>query len=438
MSALIEKLRPLWHHELTKFIIIGILIRFALIPYFGWPDDLNAYCNSLIYFTNGFSPYAVHASCYPPFIYFILYPIFTLAHLVGLNPGYQFVPEAANTGALTGMVGANIVNPTFLILWKIPSLCFDVLTGLLIYRFAKELSDNPKLPKLAFLIWFFNPFTLSITYLHGAYDVIAAFFILLGVYLVYKEHYLFAGLGFGLGILVKLYPAYIALPIIFLLLFRGVLTRRRTFEFKSNAINCGWFVLGIAIPLLLFAPLLIDYFHLMFYSVAPEIEMGGGMRGLSRMATIFYPVAALALSLILCRFLKWTPERSASNMLFAIILFAGLIFPIIGGVVPQYLLGILPLLVVLAMRRRWFFLPYALISVGGLVFLLSLQSPYAFLFPLATYTNVCTPGMISDHILSYMAHPELRGNLISGARLIITLSSLGAVFLGVRHLWRGG
>ena len=124
-----ETLRLILGHELTVIMIIGILLRIIIMPYFGWPHDMSTYCSSVIWFANGYNPYAVYASLYPPFIYFITFPIFNIAHWIGLSPGYHYVASAANTGAFTGMVSPNQVNPSFLFLWKIPNLCFDLLTG---------------------------------------------------------------------------------------------------------------------------------------------------------------------------------------------------------------------------------------------------------------------------------------------------------------------
>ncbi len=433
-------------HELIGPTIIGILLRLALMPYFSDPFDLGTYCSSLIWFANGYNPYAVYASVYPPFIYFILFPLFSLAHWIGLSPGYNYVPEAANTGTVTGMVSANQANPSFLVLWKLPHLSFDLLTGLLIYRFVKELTDNPRMPKYSFVMWLFNPLTLAISYFHGAFDVIVAFFILLGIFLIYNLKYFSAGLSFGLGTLTKLSPIYVGVPLAVMILFKGVLSGPRTYSLKANALDFSKFLAGLVTSLLFFAPVLIKYFQLMFFGVAPESSVGGlnqwfaavnprlswqpaeSVANLLQKILLLYPIVILVICLLLCRFLRWNYEKSNKNILFAAVLFTCLTYLFLPVVVqPQYLLWILPLLVVLSTIRSKFLLPFSMLSIAGLAFYLSIQGPYAVLYPLAIHTPLYTAEQVSNNILYYMNRP---GVIAPFLRQDLLLLFGGTAFLG--------
>ncbi|MEM3594857.1 MAG: glycosyltransferase 87 family protein [Candidatus Jordarchaeaceae archaeon] len=417
-------------------MLMGVLLRFTLMPYFSDPYDLGTYCSSVIWFVNGYNPYAVYASLYPPFIYFITFPIFNIAYWIGLSPGYHYVASAANTGAFTGMVSPNQVNPTFLFLWKIPNLCFDLLTGLLIYRFAKELTDNPKMPKRAFILWFFNPLTLTISYLHGAFDVIAAFFIILGTYLLYKQKCFPAGLSFGLGILTKLSPLYVSFPFAVMTLLKDTPNRPIIHTLKANMQTFTKFAAGLAAPLLLFSPMLIEYFHLMLFGVASESSLGGlnqwffavnpkwGWRATQISAEIvqkiflFYPIIISIICLILLR--KWNYKQNSKKTLFTATLFTCLIYLFIPTTVqPQYLLWILPLLVTLSTINRKFLLPLSLVSFAGTAFYLSVQSPYAILYPLAIYTPLYTPEQVSANIIYYMKLPGIISPLLQLDLLLI-------------------
>lgn len=440
-------LRRTFSHELTGLMIIGILVRLVLIPYLAWPSDVNAFCYWLTWFFNGINPYTVHAGMYPPFIYFFSLPPFTIARWLGLSPGYYYIAEAANTGAITGMVSANQVNPAFLILWKLPLLCFDILTALLIYRFAKELTNNPKVAKTAFILWFFNPLVLSVSYLHGGIDVIAAFFILLGIFLVYRGHYLSSGLSFGLGILSKLSPVYIAFPLAVIILFRGIWGSTHSHHIKTNALEFSKFAAGVALCLLPFTPMLVDYFRLMYLGVATEIVISGGLNqwffaanfrgwwwvnshiGTIQKVSFFYPLICFGVSLALCRFLRWDLGRDKSNILFSAVLFVGLSYifmPI--PINPQYFMWILPLLVLLSMKRSGFTIPLAILSLVGPLFYFAIQAPHAFLFPVAIYTPLCTPEWVSSSILHFMFLPGIIEPFLRQDILLIT-GGLGFVAL---------
>ncbi|MFX0198429.1 MAG: hypothetical protein ACFFCW_20100 [Candidatus Hodarchaeota archaeon] len=458
VSIILHSLRS---HELTGLVIIGILLRLALMPYFSDPYDLSTYCSSLILFANGYNPYAIYASLYPPFIYFILFPLFNLAHWIGLSPGYNYVPEAANTGTVTGMVSANQVNPSFLVLWKLPHLSFDLLTGLLIYRFVKELTDNPKMPKYSFVIWFFNPFTLAISYFHGAFDVIVAFFILLGTFLIYNRKYFSAGLSFGLGTLTKLSPIYVGVPLAVMILVKGVLSSPRTNNLKADALDFSKFAAGLVTPLLLFASVLIEYFQLMFFGVAPESSVGGlnqwfiavdprlswqpaeSAANILQKILLLYPVIILVICLLLCRFLRWNYGQSNKNILFAAALFTCLTYLFLPVVVqPQYLLWILPLLVVLSTIRSKFLLPLGMLSIAGLAFYLSIQGPYAVLYPLAIHTPLYTAEQVSSNILYYMNRPGVIAPFLRQDLLLLFggtgfLGQLITIYYAVKSIRRG-
>jgi len=414
-------------HELAGLIIVGVLLRMVLMPYFSSPYDTSAYCSSLIWFMNGYSPYAVGASIYPPLIYFFLFPLFNLAQWMGLSPAYHLIPEAANAGTVTGLISAYQVNPSFLILWKIPILCFDLLTGLLIYYFVRILSPNSKMPKWCFVIWFFNPFALTISYINGAYDVIAAFFLLLGTFFVYNQTYFWAGLSFGLGTLTKLSPIYIAFPIAAILLF-GILNRSRR-DLKVNVFSFFRFVAGFLVPLLALAPMTIEYFQRMSEWMVNEVSISGGLNqwffavdlnagwkfinsnlGIIKSVFIYYPLISLIICFLMYRLLKWNRERSSKNVLFVAVLFTALTYSFMAtSVQPQYLVWILPLLIALSSLRREFYWPLGLLSFAGLAFLFSIQGFHAVLYPLASYTPLCTPGQVSNEILHYVNTAGIMG-----------------------------
>jgi hypothetical protein len=413
------KLKLIVSHELTGIVVIGVLLRLVLMPYFSDPYDLGTYCSSVIFFANGYNPYTVYASLYPPFIYFLTFPLFSLAHWMRFSPGYHYVSSAAITGAFTGMVSPTQVDPSFLFLWKIPNLCFDLLTGLLIYSFAKKLTGNPKTPKHSFIIWFFNPLTLTISYLHGAFDVIAAFFILLGTYLLYKQKCFSAGLSFGLGVLTKLSPVYISFPFAAMMLFKGVPNRPSIHSLKANMPHLIKFVAGIIAPLLLFSPMLTEYFYIILFGVASESSLGGinqwffvanpkwGWPFIQFSAEIvqkiflIYPVIILIVFLLF--FKKWNYEQNSKTILLTATLFTCLTYLFLPTKVqPQYILWILPLLTVLSTVDRKFLLPLTVLSITGTAFYFSIKSPYAVLYPLAIFTPLYAPEQVSDNILYYM------------------------------------
>jgi hypothetical protein len=90
---------------------------------------------------------------------------------------------------------------------KIINILFDIGILYLVYLLSKK-----KL-KTTF-IYAMNPVTILITTLHGQFDVIPVFFILLAIYLLNKKQELLSVLSFSLAVLTKTWPILFLIPIL--------------------------------------------------------------------------------------------------------------------------------------------------------------------------------------------------------------------------------
>jgi len=445
MGKVIALVRGYFNHELSGFIIIGILLRMVLMPYFISPYDISAYHSSLVKFMNSYSPYTLFSSIYPPFIYFLLFPLFSIAFRIGFLFKSCYVPEAAYVGTITGLVSPDQVDTSFLFLWKFPSLCFDLLTGLLIYEFVKKLTQDSSVAKNGFTIWFFNPFTLIVSYIHGSYDVIVAFLILLGVFLLYNANYFSAGLSFGLGALTKLSPIYVSFPLAFFILFKGVLPRFNPRRFKENVLSFVKFSIGCTTPILFFIPLVSEYFYLMYMSVTEEVLITGGLNQWffaavphfsylvnSKIETIqevfsYFPIICLIPYVFLYKVLE-RDNKKYYEFLLITIFFIELIYLFLPVTVqPQYLLWILPLLVVISAMRKRFLFPLSIFSIAASAFFFSIQGPHTFLYPLAMHTSVYSLAELRKNIINFMS---LQGVISEFLRQDLCLLFGGIAFFG--------
>lgn len=454
MKKLISRFRNYFNHELCGIMILGLLLRFVLMPYLMWPYDMGAYQSGLAYLISGNDPYTFHVSIYPPLVHFITFPLFRLAYQLGASFDFHSISEVLTGTRPEELVAISEVSPLFLVLWKIPLLCFDLLTGVLIYYFAKELMPDSGIPRLCFSVWFFNPFTLAITYLTGSYDVAVAFFILLGTYFVFKNNYFSAGLSFGLGTLAKTSPIFIAVPLGVVLLFKEAVRSFNAQRLKTNARLLLKFALGCIAPLVFFAPLFIEYTNLMYSGISKEIAITGGLNQwffaadpnksyllnqyMSVIETTFsyFPLICSVLALLFCKFFKLTHE----TVLLITAFFTSLIYLFLPITLqPQYLLWIMPLLVILLSKWRSFIYPMGLLSVAGFFFYFSLQGPQVFLYPLAMYTPVYSPQELISKIAAYqnwqgIVAPYFRQDLCTLFGAIGFLGLITTILLVLRHL----
>ncbi len=125
---------------------------------------------------------------------------------------------------------------------KIINVIFDLGILYLIYLLSK------KNLKTAFL-YAINPVTILITILHGQFDVIPVFFILLAIYLLNKKQELLSVLSFSFAVLIKTWPILFFIPIIkrfknkkltiLVILFPVLFVIIYLWLFKSSLINIG-------------------------------------------------------------------------------------------------------------------------------------------------------------------------------------------------------
>lgn len=452
-GAFLSKLKGLYSHELFWIAVAALLLRIVLLPYFATYGDPYFWARGLIYFNNGYDPYAIHLSVYPPFIYLLNSPIFRIVSLLGFSGTYfSFVPGLNGSPA----------TPVFLTFWKLPLLAFDFLTGFLLYSISKNLSANVNIPRLAFVLWIFNPLNLVITYMHGAWDIIVGFLTLLGVFLMYKEDYFAAGLCFGLGTLAKLAPVYLLVPFSLLILLRGIKGSGFFNIVKKNILSVTWLIVGFALPFLVCAPLVFSYAGLMTYLPFASAE-GYLWNNLNQWFFVAHPVGfnfvnsyldiiqKLPLMFVvvsgLLVLLLYKQDRLVRLSLDKLLLF-GVFFGMLSYlfypsiVQAQYLLWYLPLLWGLLVIFKKFGLPGALISVAGILYYFASQGLVTPLTPLAAYSSIFSVQQYLDSFYAFHSLPTLITGVSFQKDLAFVTGLLGFVglvliiFRGAKLLWQ--
>lgn len=186
----------------NKYLLIAILVRLLLIPFFYHPDiksqnyhfqflsqgQLNIY--QFISDNKTHLPYRDTFN-YLPLTYFtfgtlqaILKPVLPSDFTLWLNDwgGTQY----------------NFANlPYFLLILKIPYIILDISLAFLLYK----ISSSKKL----FYFWLFNPFSFYLIYVIENFDIFPVFLTVLAYYWLRSKPSL-SFLIFGLAISLKLYP----------------------------------------------------------------------------------------------------------------------------------------------------------------------------------------------------------------------------------------
>jgi len=172
---------------MKKILLIGLVIRLICLYFFRNVNNYDLESYSLVgqLTLKGISIYPDVANLHHPYLPFFLY-IEALTFYLG------------SLGGL-GSFGTIVII-------KIINIIFDLGILYLVYLLSK------KNLKTAFL-YAINPVTILITTLHGQFDVIPIFFILLTIYLLQQKKELASILSFSFAVLTKTWPILFLIPI---------------------------------------------------------------------------------------------------------------------------------------------------------------------------------------------------------------------------------
>jgi len=410
-------------HDIFAYALMGVVLRIVLMPFFIWPSDIVAQQFSLVGILNHYDPYSLSVSMYPPFIYILLYPFLLVASRAGFAFRFYLFPVTFKAGMVTEMITSSFGDPAFLVFWKVPLLVFDIFTGLLVYGLVKQLTTDTSKAKKGFILWFFNPLVLITSYVHGAFDVIAVFFILLGIYFLSNEKYLLSGISFGFGGITKISPFLIAIPLSALVFLTSKNESTRIFLRKRFA-NTAAFLAGCAIPILLSIFWNINYYHSLTASTLSELSINGGLNqwfflanpnltssvlspNLNILTDIFYlyPIISLIPLLLFRKVFRNSKINSYTILLFSALSLAIVYLVSPTTVQPQYILWLIPVLAVISLRNKSFYWPTATLSLAASAFFFSLQGPFAFMYPLALFTPLYSVNKLNAAIIGYANAP---------------------------------
>jgi len=156
-----------------------------------------------------------------------------------------------------------------------------------------------------------------------------------------------------------------------------------------------------------------------------------------------YPLLSLIPVLFYHKIFKKSHDFPYITLLFSILSFEILYFVLPLTVQPQYLMWIIPTLIVIYAKKKSFLYPFTIFSLAASAFFFSIQSPYAFMYPLALFTSLCTVEQLNTSIVNYASRPGffslyLREDLCAIFGAFAFLGHLITLYLVIRELSKIG
>jgi hypothetical protein len=431
-------------------VVVGFVVRLAFAPWTSWTYDAYPFYQGAVDVLAGIGPYGNMAYSYPPAFAFTLTPLaWLLSHFSDPSQWIAFQPALVDVGQVTGMVNPVVTAPAFNLVYKLPLIITDYLTGVVLYHFAVQVKDQ-KMGRRVFILWFLNPLVIFVSSIYGNFDIMAVFFSVLSFYCMYRRMYLSAGLAVGLGVAFKLFPMYLALFYLAYLIGLALTDRGDRTSGATHAREVGRYVLGgvLGVSSILITMVANPSVMVFLTGRLGTIDMGGiNVWGVFRTAIAFkndggVPTGAISAVTVVSNYLLVTilfliliyvfailrgpRDRTGKQLLFGSMTVFVILLLFQAVTHAHYLLWTLPFLLLCSVYQERYEMKFALLSIVGVVFWLSLQSYMAFLYPLGVFTGLIPVETINRTVLDYYLNTN--GLSSEGTRLI-------PVFIGVLTLF---
>jgi len=174
-----------WKMKVTRIktvhiLVLGILIRIALSPFFRHPYDVT------VWKFLGMITYDLRIN---PFPYTSFYGPCWLFTLLGSYPMYLLVSLVRQSDLFLNLI------------IKLPIIFGDVLVTVLLFKLTKS--------RLVTALWFLNPYVIFISAVHGQFDVLPTLFVLLSMFFLLKKQNLASAVSLAVGIGYKIFPVFL-------------------------------------------------------------------------------------------------------------------------------------------------------------------------------------------------------------------------------------
>ncbi len=407
-----------------KFLIIGLMIRLLLSPFTSYPYDAYPFYGAVVGTLAGTGPYGNVLFTYPPLFSVIYYPLFwVVAQFVDPNSFGIFVPSMVEVSRATKMLVPFITSPTFNVVLKLPIILGDVLVGLSLYKIVEARKGSVSAERV-FLIWFLNPLVIFVSSVHGQFDVLAAYFALIGVMSFMEKKYLLSGAFLGVGVLLKLFPAYLVISFGIILLTSFIISLRGS-RLGEALRPISAFVAGGAISLVVILPFLLNSNSFLDFilrrgtyssvggmnawfltPLLGAIAGGGGGSGEGIPFGLIILVSGIAITVLVTLIIIWKAPVEG-RPLYTALAVTTVVLATQSVTNPQHLIWLFPLMLVFYSSDGRMHHKMYILSVLGLLYLLCLQSGLVFLYPLANYAGWPSVHMINQGIESFFIGTEM-------------------------------
>lgn len=442
-KSLTLSLYAFFKKPLVIILLIGLLIRIVLIPLATHNYDIPFWATTIQHAQSGSGLYELRGYYYTPVWGYILGFLGMIANFLFGMFSYGTMADSLipSITADWEYYGTMVISPGFSIFIKIVITIFDILCGYLIYVIVRKFGYDEKKATLAFGLWFLCPIVIYTTAVHGMFDNISIFFMLLTLLMMMDRRYFLAGVMFSLSAFTKYFPAYLIF-----ILFIYIIKTNKDRDSKIKAVI--WAITGFVVAtLLILLPQFLEgtiseAFGFVSNRVTSIDSTAESLWGLIAsdgyfIVLILQPLIFAILILIAWKTYKMDDKAFRDNFMLMLLLSSTVIF--LWTPAPTYLMVMLPFLIYIVVTAetpasRRYMIPLVLISIIAALYAIGMHN-YSMLFQDSIYHGLVSADTILNgiawldvHIIPGVTRHSLI-SLVLGAAETIAIYSVFIVYI---------
>lgn len=268
---------------LAKMILIGIIMRLALIP-FSFSFDASFWAITGAGFESNRTLYGAGNFYYSPPFGYILSVMTALWSVLPVSAGF-LAPELVSQMNFSSVPYTMITSMAFNFFFSALLTIFDLISAWLVYDMVMEETGSTKKANFAFALFFLSPLVMWSSSVAYMFDSLSAMFMLISIYALMKDQHLLAGASLSFAALTKMFPVLILFAVVMYILSKSETLRdiwERLVLFISGFAAAAAFVM---LPVILGGELRES---LLFLST--RFEEAGGAEGINYIDILIHPM----------------------------------------------------------------------------------------------------------------------------------------------------
>ncbi len=191
-----------------RWLLAGLVIRLSIAP-FTYARDFFFFVGAAYYTSMNLQAlFTLQYWVYPPPQLWVIVALYRFWSILPISHNLLIkgMVSQLDHGFIPAGVHDFLVNPVLVLLFKLPSITADILSGIIILQALRAFNVGEQRARLGFKVWMLNPVVIWISSASGHFDAIPTLFALYALVSMVRQRTSRAAISLGIGGAWKLWP----------------------------------------------------------------------------------------------------------------------------------------------------------------------------------------------------------------------------------------